>query len=56
MTKQLLLDEKTEMLRRIKAYEDQMKSAQEAIYWLKKRLKPLEKQIEATPDDEKPVS
>lgn len=43
--------EKTELERQIQVNEDQIKTAQTAIYWLKKRIKVAEAQLKEMGED-----
>lgn len=47
MTREQIEAEKAELERQIQVNEDQIKTAQTAIYWLKKRIKVAEAHIKA---------
>lgn len=51
MTREQIETEKTELERQIQVNEDQIKTAQTAIYWLKKRIKVAEAQLKEMGED-----
>ena len=54
MTREQIESEKKELERQVQVNEDQIKTAQTAIYWLKKRIKVAEAQLKEMVDEQTP--